>query len=309
MKHTEVVWGLLGAGDVCEHKSGPPLYQLANSRLHVVHRRNRQAGEDFVQRHGHGRYVASEQEVYDDPEVNAVYVATPPELHAMQTMSALRTGKNVLVEKPMALNSNECDDMIALAREKGCSLAVAYYRRGYPSIRHIKSLLDRKTIGELRFLKINNEFPTNHRLDLVHFLVGRIASLRRAGGNGNVCDFNARSTAIELRSESSVSVRMGANWLHTDMPETLVLEGSEGVVYLTDLKLGRLTVRIADQIEETVTVPSLPYTHWGLIENFVLHLTEGAPLVCTGSDGRESTVLLDLLADANPNGSWISVRY
>lgn len=309
MKQNEVVWGLLGAGDVCEQKSGPPLYQLANSRLHVVHRRNRQAGEDFVQRHGHGRYVASEQEVYHDPEVNAVYVATPPELHAMQTMSALRAGKNVLVEKPMALNRKECEEMIALAREKGCSLAVAYYRRAYPSIRYVKTLLATKAFGELRSLKINNEFPTNHRLDLVHFLVGRIASLRLVGGNGNGYDFNARSTAIELRSESSVSVRMGANWLHTDMPETLALEGSKGVVYLSDLKVGRLTVRIEDGIEQTVMVPSLQYTHWGLVENFVLHITEDCPLVCSGLDGWESTVLLDLLSSAEPNGTWTSVQY
>ena len=68
-----------------------------------------------------------------DPEVDAVYVATPVRLHAEQTIAAAEAGKHVLCEKPMAMNVAECDRMIAACRAHGVRLGIAYYRHFYPA--------------------------------------------------------------------------------------------------------------------------------------------------------------------------------
>ena len=82
--------------------AGPPLYKLPDSRLVLVHHRDRAAGEAFVQRHGHGRYVDNLGELLASPEIDAVYVASPHPLHAEHTIAALRASKAVMIEKPMA---------------------------------------------------------------------------------------------------------------------------------------------------------------------------------------------------------------
>ncbi|MFW6291017.1 MAG: Gfo/Idh/MocA family protein [Spirochaetota bacterium] len=83
-----VRWGIIGAGDVCERKSGPPLYKVDRSELVLVHRRDRTAGEDFARRHA-GRYVGSVDELLASEEIDALYVATPHALHAEQIIAAV----------------------------------------------------------------------------------------------------------------------------------------------------------------------------------------------------------------------------
>lgn len=117
----QVRWGIIGAGDVCERKSEPPLYEIERSELAAVHRRDREQGEDFVRRHS-GRYVGSMNELLAADDVDAINVASPHKLHAEQSISALEAGKHVLVEKPMALSASECAEMIEAARSAGRSL-------------------------------------------------------------------------------------------------------------------------------------------------------------------------------------------
>ncbi len=311
-ERNHVRWGVIGAGDVCERKSGPPLYQVQGSRLELVHRRDAAAGEAFTRRHA-GRYVARLEELLSSPEIDAVYVASPHALHATHTIAALEAGKHVLVEKPMALNQDDCTAMITAARRAGRSLAVAYYRRGYPSIRRIKTLLDEDAIGTVTAMSINNEFPTSHRLDLVHYLLGDVAEIRIVSGGSEGYRFERPAGRIELRTgggtgpAAPVTVTMADTWTETGMPESLLITGEHGRIHLSDLKRGALTVLRGDRIEYLDT-GGLPFTHTGLIQNVVTHLTDGAPLLCDGLEGRKSTVLLDALAGAEPD-QWTRVDY
>ncbi len=309
--YTEIGWGVIGAGDVCERKSGPPLYLLEGSRLEAVYRRNHQAAEDFVKRHGHGRTAPSLQGLLADEKIHAVYVASPHHLHAEQTIAALEAGKHVLVEKPMALTVAECDRMVQAATEAGRSLAVAYYRRGYPAIRRLQQLLSSGTIGTIRTVSINSEFPTSHRIDLVHFLFGPIACTRRvakkvAGG------YRLEQTMprIFLETHSAVTVQLTEQWVETGAPESLFITGDRGSIHLWDLKGGHLSIHR----DETVTHEScgtLPWTHWGLMENMIRHLTAGEPLLCDGPAGRASTVILERIDQCAQSGDsdWATVDY
>ena len=303
-----VRWGILGAGNVCEKKAGPPLYKLPDSRLVLVHRRDRAAGEAFVQRHGHGRYVDNLGELLASPEIDAVYVASPHPLHAEHTIAALRAGKAVMVEKPMAMSTAECDEMIAVAEKTGRPLGVAYYRRGYPGIQRLKEELGKETIGEIHSAAINNEFPTSHRLDLVHWLFGEIEAMRTQPGSRSSHPFESTLDRFAVRTRSGVTVTMMTGWMETGMPEAIRVVGAKGVLALHDLKGGELNVMTEGQ-RESVDCGSLPHTHWGLFANFNRHLLAGDPLLCDGTEGRKSTVILDSLLKCKKPAKWVPVHY
>ena len=109
-------WGIIGCGDVCERKSGPPLYQLPNSELVAVTCRSVERGKDFATRHN-CRYDAEIATLLADDSIDSIYVATPDAYHHEHTLAALAAGKQVMVEKPMASNTAQCDEMIAAAAE------------------------------------------------------------------------------------------------------------------------------------------------------------------------------------------------
>ena len=150
----EVCWGIIGCGNVTEVKSGPGLQKVKGSRLVAVMRRRGDLAEDYARRHNVPRWYDDAQALIDDPEVNAVYVATPPSSHKPYTLACARAGKPVYVEKPMALNYAECQDMIQSCREAGVPLYVAYYRRGLPRFRKVKELIDAGAIGAVRFVTV-----------------------------------------------------------------------------------------------------------------------------------------------------------
>src|SRR5882757_10269989 len=101
-------WGIIGCGDVTEVKSGPALQRATGSALVAVMRRDRAKAEDYARRHGVARAYDDAAALIADPDVDAVYVATPPSSHAAYTLAAARAGKPVYVEKPMALSHAEC---------------------------------------------------------------------------------------------------------------------------------------------------------------------------------------------------------
>ena len=144
-----VNWGILGCGDVCERKSGPPMYKTPHSALAAVMRRDAAKAADFARRHGVPKSYTDADALIADPGVDIVYVATPPDSHRELALKVLAAGKPVYVEKPMAMNHAECLDMIAAAERSGQRLFVAYYRRALPYFLKVKELLDSGAIGEV----------------------------------------------------------------------------------------------------------------------------------------------------------------
>ncbi|HEY0707073.1 MAG TPA: Gfo/Idh/MocA family oxidoreductase, partial [Polyangia bacterium] len=143
-------WGIIGCGDVCEVKSGPGFQKAPGSALVAVMRRDGAKAADFARRHGVPRSYDNAEALIADPEVDAVYVATPPSSHAAYTLAAARAGKPVYVEKPMATDRAACTHMIEACAAAGVPLFVAYYRRALPRFLKVKQLLDEGAIGQVR---------------------------------------------------------------------------------------------------------------------------------------------------------------
>jgi len=145
-----VRWGIIGCGDVCEVKSGPALYKCYHSELTAVMRRDAEKAADFARRHQVARWYTDADALINDPNVDIVYVATPPSTHAYYTIRALKAGKPVYVEKPMAVNYKECLLMNQAAEENHQKLWVAYYRRSLPYFQKINELIRSQCIGKIQ---------------------------------------------------------------------------------------------------------------------------------------------------------------
>lgn len=160
----QINWGIIGVGDVAEVKSGPAFQKAAGSDLLAVMRRNADKAKDFAQRHQVPYWYDDADELIANPEINAIYIATPPSSHEAYAIQALHTGKDVYLEKPMALSLESCDNIIAAVKQSGCKLSVAHYRRALPAFRKVKELLDAGAIGEVRFAQIQIFQPAKSKL-------------------------------------------------------------------------------------------------------------------------------------------------
>ncbi len=141
-------WGIIGCGNVTEHKSGPAFDKVEGSRLVAVMRRNANLSEDYARRHNVPKWYSNTDDLINDKEVNAVYVATPPGSHPEYAIQAMRAGKPVYVEKPMAATYAQCQEMLKVSKDTGVPLFVAYYRRTLPGFNKIKTLIEDGTIGK-----------------------------------------------------------------------------------------------------------------------------------------------------------------
>jgi predicted dehydrogenase len=144
----EIKWGIIGCGNVTELKSGPAFNKVEDSKLVAVMRRNAALAQDYARRHNVPKFYSDASELLNDSEVNAVYIATPPDSHALYAIEAMKAGKPVYVEKPMARNYAECLEMIRVSEETGMPLHVAYYRRTLPAFLKVKELVDNGSIGK-----------------------------------------------------------------------------------------------------------------------------------------------------------------
>lgn len=146
----KVVFGMIGCGDVTERKSGPAFRKLPQTEMKWVMRRDQEKLEDYARRHGVPNSSTDVMDILKDPEVDAVYIATPPHMHRYYAILAAEHKKDVYVEKPMALTTEECREMRKVCEEHGVKLFVAYYRRAQKKFLKVKSLLEEGAIGEVR---------------------------------------------------------------------------------------------------------------------------------------------------------------
>ena len=161
---SDIRWGIIGCGNVTEVKSGPAFQKAAHSSLVAVMRRDAVRARDYAQRHGVPHWYDDAAELISDAEVGAVYVATPPSTHKLYALMSIAAGKPVYVEKPMAMDLAECEEVMHAARMAGVPVFVAYYRRALPRFAKVRGLLfDERVIGAPRALHVVYAKPHHPR--------------------------------------------------------------------------------------------------------------------------------------------------
>lgn len=136
-----VKWGFIGCGEATEKKSGPAFAQVEGSEVVAVMSRDAEKAQSYAKRHGIARWYTDAQKLVDDPEVNAIYIATPPSSHATFAIMAMRAGKPVYIEKPMAASYEDCARINRISEQTGIPVFVAYYRRYLPYFQKVKELI------------------------------------------------------------------------------------------------------------------------------------------------------------------------
>jgi predicted dehydrogenase len=147
-------WGIIGCGDVTEKKSGPAFNKVPGSKLAAVMRRDADKAADYARRHQVDHWYSDAFELINSPEVNAIYVATPPSSHLEYAIAALKKGYPVYVEKPVTLNAAEAQQLADAVQQYNGKLVVAHYRRRLPMFLKVKELLEQQAIGNVRTIQM-----------------------------------------------------------------------------------------------------------------------------------------------------------
>lgn len=321
----KIRWGIVGCGDVCEVKSGPGLYKAEDSALVAVMRRNRELAADFARRHAVDRWYDDGSSLINDPDVDAVYVATPPSTHMEYTCMAAQAGKPVYVEKPMARTFDECQTMIRACEAAGVPLWVGYYRRRLPKFLKIQELLEQGAIGDVRSVHIRyyqrvaptNAFPDqrswrvdpeiaggglfldlgSHMLDILDYLLGPISAVQGFAANQGG-HYDAEDNVCGSFTFAS-GVQGTGSWLFTafenlDWTEIEGTAGRIGYVCFDDSPIVLTTS--AGSREIPVTQP--PHVHQPLIQTIVDECNGRGRCPSTGvSAARTSWVMDQMLAE------------
>jgi len=146
-------WGIIGCGNVTEVKSGPPYQNTEGFELVAVMRRDLEKAADYAKRHGIAKYYSNADDLIYDEEVDAIYIATPPDSHNYYALKVAEAGKPCCIEKPMAPSYSESLEVFKAFEEKKLPLFVAYYRRSLPRFSRIMEWLGANEIGQVRHIR------------------------------------------------------------------------------------------------------------------------------------------------------------
>lgn len=155
----EIRWGFIGCGEVTEKKSGPAFGKVEGSKVVAVMSRSHDKASSYAQRHHISRWYTDAQQLIEDPEVNAVYIATPPSSHATYAIMAMKAGKPVYVEKPLASSYIDCQRINRVCEQTGVPCFIAYYRRYLPYFQKVKQLVLEGAVGRVVNVQIRFAVP------------------------------------------------------------------------------------------------------------------------------------------------------
>lgn len=312
-----VRWGMIGCGDVAEVKSGPGFQKAAGSTLTAVMRRDFAKAEDFARRHGVPRVHRRAKDLIADPDVDAVYIATPPSSHCELALAVAEAGKPCLVEKPMARNHEECLRMLAAFRERGLPLWVAFYRRALPRFLLVRELLQQGTIGRVTSLQVEvfDRLTTadraaawrfdpavagaglfldvgSHSLDLVDFLVAPVTRVSgfavNTGGTYSAEDVTAGSFLLEGGVAGTGIWNFNADAAGAEIRVT----GSDGHVKTPIFADGDVVVTRGNR-HEVHAIRNPPHVHQPLIQTIVDELHGRGRCESAGESAARTSWVMD----------------
>ena len=155
----QINWGFIGCGEVTEKKSGPAFAEIEGSSIEAVMSRNANKAQLYAERHNISKWYTDAQELINDPKVNAIYIATPPSSHATFAIMAMKAGKPVYIEKPLAASYEDCARINRISNETGIDCFVAYYRRYLPYFKKVKQIIQSGTIGKVTNVQLRFSVP------------------------------------------------------------------------------------------------------------------------------------------------------
>ena len=160
--NAQIKFGLIGAGRIARNQIAPAIHQAARAELFAAASRDRNRAEALTPGRVHDSYDA----LIRDPEITSVYVSTHNGLHKEISIAAMRAGKHVLCEKPLAMNARDCEEMLRVSESTGMLLAEAFMYRHHPQIARAQELVRSGAIGEVMAVEASFRFPLSNPDDV-----------------------------------------------------------------------------------------------------------------------------------------------
>ncbi len=316
-------WGFIGCGEVTEKKSGPAFSEVTGSMVEAVMSRNEKNARRYAERHGINKWYTDAQELIDDPDVNAIYIATPPSSHATFAIMAMKAGKPVYVEKPLAANYEDCARVNRVSEETGVPCFVAYYRRYLPYFQKVKQIVQNGTIGNVMNVQVRFAVPPRdldysnpenlpwrlqpdiagggyfydlapHQLDLLQDMFGVIVE---ADG---ICANRANLYNVEDSVSACFRFESGlpgsGSWCfvaHESAKEDrITVIGDKGQVSFSVFNYDPIRLNTLDGTQN-ITVPNPPYVQYPLIKSVIEHLQGISVCSCTSVSATPVNWVMD----------------
>ena len=316
-------WGFIGCGEVTEKKSGPAFSEVEGSEVVAVMRRHGHSASSYAERHGIPRWYTDAQELINDTDVNAVYIATPPSSHATYAIMAMKAGKPVYVEKPLAAAYEDCARINRVSEETGVPCFVAYYRRYLPYFQKVKEIVESGVLGKIIAVQIrfatpprpedfgkNGEFPWRlqpdiagggyfydmapHQLDFLQYLFGVIIEAR--GFCTNRGGLYGAEDTVSACFEFENGLTGSGSWCfvaHESASEDRIeIIGSQGMVCFSVFDFQPIKLH-SSAGTEVLDVPNPSYVQFPIIKSVCEHLQGIGLCNCTSVSATPTNWVLD----------------
>lgn len=315
-------WGIIGVGNVTEVKSGPAFYKIEHSNLVAVMRRNVEKAADYARRHNVPRWYSKATDLINDKEIDAIYIATPPDSHANYAIEAMKAEKPVYVEKPMARSYAECREMLKVSKETGMPLWVAYYRRTLPAFLRAKELVASGAIGKPLMVNIKlykqalernqkpkemhwHVFPeiagagyffdlASHQFDYLDYIFGPVKEVK--GNAANLTGLYPAEDTVSCTWKHNSGVIGTGSWCFVvdknSVQDYIQIIGEKGEICLPCFSHGKLTLKRAAEIKE-MKFENPRHISQHLVQQVVDQLRGVGKCVSTGESAARTSWVLD----------------
>jgi predicted dehydrogenase len=302
--------------------------KIKHSKLIAVMRRNAEKAQDYAMRHGVPKWYDDADKLINDPEVNAIYIATPPGSHEEFTLKAAKAGKAVYVEKPMARTHKECISMVEACQRANVPLFTAYYRRSLPNFLKIQSILREGIIGDIRYVNVllnktlqpdivwasgNNDnwriVPeisgggyffdlASHQLDMLDFLFGPLQGAHGLARN-QAKQYAAEDIVMGTFHFENGIVGQGT-WCFTTSKvsdkEVTTIVGSKGQLSFPFFSDHSVTMEVEGKEKEVMNFDIPVNIQLPLIQTIVDELLGNGKCPSTGVSGARTNKVMEVLA-------------
>jgi predicted dehydrogenase len=318
-----IKWGMIGCGDVTEVKSGPAFNKVPGSVLHAVMSRDEAKANAYALRHGVPVIYSDALQLINDPEVNAIYIATPPGSHEAYCLAAIEAGKPVYVEKPMTLNTVSAQKIKQLSEEKNVKLVVAHYRRAQPMFIKIKELIDSNVIGNILHVRLDyrrkpltaaelaeskTAWRVNpsqsggglfhdlapHQLGLMYYYFGEAKMAN--GISGNRSGLYVADDLVSGQILFDKGIQFTGSWCFTAAPhqeeDYCEIFGTEGSIAFAVFNTPEIIIHTAGS-KEVITFERLEHVQQPMIEKTVQYFLGRQPNPCTAEEGVQVMKMID----------------
>ena len=319
----QINWGFIGCGEVTEKKSGPAFNEVEGSQVVAVMSRSENKARSYAERHHVRKWYTDASELIEDPDVNAVYIATPPSSHATFAIMAMRAGKPCYIEKPLAASYNDCIRINRISEQTGVPCFVAYYRRYLPYFQKVKEIIESGTIGNVVNVQIRFSVPPRdldfqsgkempwrlqpdiagggyfydlapHQIDLLQILFGVIT--RAHGYPANRAHLYQAEDTLSACFFFESGIPGSGSWCfvgHESAKEDCIeVIGEKGSLSFSVFTYQPIEV-ITSEGKNSITVPNPPYVQLPLIKSVIEHLQGIGKCDCTSVSATAVNWVLD----------------